>query len=428
LGRRRLLLQRQRGVDQSGVEAARGPNGERVLLTHDVCGRVVTRRIERDGFRPQEWRYGWDAFDRLVSCVTPQGARWTYAYDPFGRRVEKRERLAPAPLGAKIAPRVCGTRFVWDGDVLAEEIPIREDDTLDVARRVEWLFEEGGFAALARADAAGVAYVVADHLGTPRELISAQGEMVWAASWRLWGAARKVWRKSARAAGERAGRNWRDDAWRDEEEGGARIGAQAVYADAEPAFEPMPFRFPGQFEDAETGLYYNRHRHYDPLAGGYVSPDPIGLSGGDRPSGYVERPGCWADPLGLAAAVPGRVQSRINLWEGDKSVIRKGGAPKQGFKHVEKEHFAKLDNVSVKPGKSQFSISRKELKDLLQSKSVVQSKVSMDANSGSFIRTVDVGRDIGTLAGNLQGGHTSIITVITDKYGNLLSTFPGGLR
>jgi RHS repeat-associated protein len=145
------------------------------------------------------------------------------------------------------------------------------------------------------ADAAGVAYVVADHLGTPRELISAQGEMVWAASWRLWGAARRVWRKSARAAGDRAGRNWRDDAWRDDEEG----GAQAFYAKAEPALEPMPFRFPGQFEDAETGLYYNRHRHYDPLAGGYVSPDPIGLAGGDRPNGYVERPGCWRDPLGL---------------------------------------------------------------------------------------------------------------------------------
>jgi RHS repeat-associated protein len=172
-----------------------------------------------------------------------------------------------------------------------------------VARRVEWLFEEGGFTALARADAAGGgAYVVADHLGTPRELISAQGEMVWAASWRLWGAARRVWRKSARAAGERAGLSWREDAWRDEGEGGARIGAQALYADAEPALEPMPFRFPGQFEDAETGLYYNRHRHYDALAGGYVSPDPIGLSGGDRPGGYVERPGCWTDPLGLAQA------------------------------------------------------------------------------------------------------------------------------
>ena len=26
----------------------------------------------------------------------------------------------------------------------------------------------------------------------------------------------------------------------------------------------LPFRYPGQYEDAETGLYYNRFRYYDP--------------------------------------------------------------------------------------------------------------------------------------------------------------------
>ena len=28
-----------------------------------------------------------------------------------------------------------------------------------------------------------------------------------------------------------------------------------------------PFRWPGQYEDEETGLYYNRFRYYDPEAG-----------------------------------------------------------------------------------------------------------------------------------------------------------------
>ena len=62
-----------------------------------------------------------------------------------------------------------------------------------------------------------------------------------------------------------------------------------------------PFRFPGQSEDAETGLYYNRFRYYDPEAGSYVSQDPIGLAGGEQLYGYVGDPTGWVDPLGLAA-------------------------------------------------------------------------------------------------------------------------------
>ncbi|MBY5254217.1 RHS repeat protein [Citrobacter amalonaticus] len=39
-------------------------------------------------------------------------------------------------------------------------------------------------------------------------------------------------------------------------------------------------RLPGQQWDKETGLYYNRHRYYDPLQGRYITQDPIGLMGG----------------------------------------------------------------------------------------------------------------------------------------------------
>ena len=34
-----------------------------------------------------------------------------------------------------------------------------------------------------------------------------------------------------------------------------------------------------QYEDVETGLYYNRFRYYDPEDGQYMSQDPIRLSG-----------------------------------------------------------------------------------------------------------------------------------------------------
>ncbi len=61
-----------------------------------------------------------------------------------------------------------------------------------------------------------------------------------------------------------------------------------------------PFRFQGQYEDTETGLYYNRFRYYDPQEGTYVSQDPIGLEGGMRLYNYVDNPLTWIDVSGLS--------------------------------------------------------------------------------------------------------------------------------
>ena len=61
-----------------------------------------------------------------------------------------------------------------------------------------------------------------------------------------------------------------------------------------------PFRYQGQYEDSETGLYYNRFRYYDPTIGSYISQDPIGLEG-NNPTfyGYVKDPNSWVDEFGL---------------------------------------------------------------------------------------------------------------------------------
>lgn len=44
------------------------------------------------------------------------------------------------------------------------------------------------------------------------------------------------------------------------------------------AFE-FPLRFPGQFADRETGIFYNIFRDYDPGIGRYIQSDPIGVIG-----------------------------------------------------------------------------------------------------------------------------------------------------
>ena len=60
-----------------------------------------------------------------------------------------------------------------------------------------------------------------------------------------------------------------------------------------------PIRFQGQWEDAETGLYQNRFRYYDPGAGQFASRDPIGLLGGTSVTGYVDTPSVFIDAMGL---------------------------------------------------------------------------------------------------------------------------------
>jgi RHS repeat-associated protein len=82
---------------------------------------------------------------------------------------------------------------------------------------------------------------------------------------------------------------------------------------AECSLKDCPFRYQGQYEDAETGLYYNRFRYYDPDSGNYLSQDPIGLDGGDKLYAYVHDPNGWTDVLGL------RGNESYPSWMGTKT-------------------------------------------------------------------------------------------------------------
>lgn len=125
---------------------------------------------------------------------------------------------------------------------------------------ITWLFEEDSFAPRAKLTAQGYEHVIVDHLDTPLALYDARGTQTWGMELDIYGAVRQ-------------GQGQAQD---------------------------CPFRYQGQYEDVETGLYYNRFRYYDPEVGQYISQDPIGLAGGRLLQGYVADPLTQVDVLGLS--------------------------------------------------------------------------------------------------------------------------------
>ncbi|MDP2571923.1 RHS repeat-associated core domain-containing protein [Vibrio penaeicida] len=115
--------------------------------------------------------------------------------------------------------------------------------------------------------------MVTDHAGTPRELCSEQGDIIWRGQHEIWGGYKQQHQQ----------------------------GLLKKYA-SDAANDPIEcdLRYQGQIYDRETGLYYNRHRYYDTDSGQYLSSDPIGFAGGLRPQAYVHNPMDWVDPFGLS--------------------------------------------------------------------------------------------------------------------------------
>jgi hypothetical protein len=102
------------------------------------------------------------------------------------------------------APRIVGTAFSWDGDVLAEEAPLRLSGAIDWESATRWHFEPDTFRSLTKqepeeqpkpgddhwlppSERAGqphsrrrrLFHIVTDHLGTPREMCDETGDVRW---------------------------------------------------------------------------------------------------------------------------------------------------------------------------------------------------------------------------------------------------------
>uniref|UniRef100_UPI0023ED77F6 RHS repeat-associated core domain-containing protein n=1 Tax=Photorhabdus aegyptia TaxID=2805098 RepID=UPI0023ED77F6 len=126
-------------------------------------------------------------------------------------------------------------------------------------------------------------------------------------------------------------------------------------------------RFCGQYEDEESGLFYNRHRYYESDTGQYLSPDPLNLSGGINPYGYVHDPVNWIDPLGLTGCSPSTVMPKKQLPHTVVNELKTFRGKdyhfgnqtfkldKAGMKHILERHHPDFWDGSVKAKQSFFS-------------------------------------------------------------------------
>jgi RHS repeat-associated protein len=92
---------------------------------------------------------------------------------------------------------------------------------------------------------------------------------------------------------------------------------QRYCLDSQAIFAVVNLRFPGQYADSETGLFYNYFRSYQAAQGRYTQNDPIGMDGGLNRLGYVDaNPLSFFDAFGLCPC--GDPVDLIQLARSDK--------------------------------------------------------------------------------------------------------------
>lgn len=206
-------------------------------FTYDAAGNPIQRTADDNSLQA----YSFNKANRLSSVSVNGTQAATYTYNPLGQRVLK--TLAN------------GSKEIYHYDESGQLVAVLDGAGVTLREYIYW-----GSQQIALVDNGTTYYIHNDHLNTPQVITNQSQQVVWMGDYEPFG---------------------------------------KVASNANNNIEIFS-RFPGQYLDTETGLYYNYFRDYDPSIGRYIESDPIGFEGGINTYGYVSgNPLQYVDPYGL---------------------------------------------------------------------------------------------------------------------------------
>ena len=180
------------------------------------------------------WTYQYDYENRLIKVIKKESNEdktITFKYDPFGRRIEKKVES----IDKGISETSIYT-YTYDN----EDIILETQTTSSGQQTTKYVHGPGIDEPLSMTNATDTYYYHADGLGSITAMTDSTGKIVQAYEYDSFG-------------------NLHDN-------------MNAI---------KQPYTYTGREWDKETGFYYYRARYYDPMAGRFISKDPIGFNGGD---------------------------------------------------------------------------------------------------------------------------------------------------
>jgi len=218
--------------------------------------------------------YDYNAHQRPIRLYLDGELKAEYAYNAFGERIRK--TVYPRKTQSNTdeddeSDQPTTTYYLYDGRKLSAEVNAQGKITQ------QYIYYQNAPIALLKGKT--LYHIHSDHLGTPQAITDKKGKTQWQAKYSPFGQA-----------------TINDDV----DNNGKAI--------------TLNLRFAGQYEDAESGTYYNYFRDYDPQTGRYLTSDPIGLRGGINTYAYVgNNPLSNIDPLGLMVTGVGGATSQPNF-------------------------------------------------------------------------------------------------------------------